>query len=91
MILLSLLELLFGIIKVLFSWLDLPDMPAEITDVVDTVIQYIVDGLPIIWCFLDKRITLICLGISLAVMNFEKVYDFLMWILAKLPIGINKN
>jgi len=77
MILLSLLELLFGIIKVLFGW--------------DTVIAYIVDGLPIIWCFLDKNITLICLGISLAVMNFEKVYDFLMWILAKLPIGINKN
>lgn len=91
MILLSLLELLFGIIKVLFGWLDLPDMPVEITSVIDNVITYVVDGLPIIWCFLDKELTLICLGISLAVMNFEKVYDFLMWILAKLPIGINKN
>lgn len=91
MIFLSLMELLFGILKVLFSWLSLPDMPVEITEVVDTVITYIIDGLPIIWCFLDKRVTTVCLGISLACMNFEKIYDFLMWILSKLPIGIHKN
>lgn len=91
MILLSLLELLFGILKVLFGWLSLPDMPAEITSVIDQVMVYIIDGLPIIWCFLDKKVTTVCLGISLACMNFEKIYDFLMWILAKLPIGISKN
>lgn len=91
MILLALLDFIFGILKVLFSWINLPDMPVEITSVIDQVLQYIIDGLPIIWCFLDKKVTTVCLGIALACMNFEKVYDFTMWIIAKLPIGINKN
>lgn len=91
MIIMALLELLFGILKVLFGWLQLPDMPIEITSVIDEVKTYIIDALPIIWCFFDKKITTICLGISLACVNFEKIYYFLMWIIAKLPIGINKN
>lgn len=91
MILQALLEFIFGILKILFGWIDLPDMPIEITEVIDSVIGYIVDGLPIIWCFLDKRVTTVCLAIALACMNFEKVYDFTMWIISKLPIGINKN
>lgn len=91
MIIMALLELIFGILKILFGWMNLPDMPVEITEVIDQVKNYIIDGLPIIWCFFDKRITTICLGVSLAAYNFEKVYYFLMWIIAKLPIGINKN
>lgn len=91
MIIMALLELIFGILKILFGWMSLPDMPVEITEVIDQVKNYIIDGLPIIWCFFDKRITTICLGVSLAAYNFEKVYYFLMWIIAKLPIGVNKN
>ena len=91
MIVTSLLNLIFSILKVLFGWLNLPDMPEEISSVIDTVIDYIIDGLPVIWCFLDKEVTTVCLAIALACMNFEKIYDFLMWLLAKLPIGIRKN
>lgn len=91
MILLALFNVLFAVLKVLFSWLSLPDFPAEITTIVDTTIGYIVDALPLIWVFFDKTTVTVCLVIALACANFDKVYDLLMWILAKLPIGINKQ
>ena len=91
MILLALLKVLFAVLKVLFSWLNLPDLPVEITSVVDTMIGYIVDALPLLWVFFDKNVVTVCLVVALACTNFDKVYDLLMWILAKLPLGIHKN
>ena len=91
MILLGLLKVFFAVLKVLFGWLNLPDMPSGITDVVDSVIGYVIDALPLVWVFFDKDLVTICLVVALACSNFDKVYDLLMWILAKLPLGINKN
>ena len=91
MILLGLLQIIFELLKILFSWLSLPDMPEQITSIIDTVIQYVIDAMPIIWVFFDKSVVTVCFIIALACMNFEKVYDFLMWILAKLPIGVNRD
>lgn len=91
MILLGLLQIIFELLKILFSWLSLPDMPEQITSIIDSVIQYVIDAMPIIWVFFDKSVVTVCFVIALACMNFEKVYDFLMWILAKLPIGVNRD
>lgn len=91
MILLALLRVIFAVLKVLFSWLNLPDMPVEITDVVDQMMGYIVDSLPLLWVFFDKTVVSVCMVVALACVNFDKIYDLLMWILAKLPIGIHKN
>lgn len=87
----ALLKVLFAVLKVLFSWLNLPDMPVEITDVVDQMMGYIVDSLPLLWVFFDKTVVSVCMVVALACVNFDKIYDLLMWILAKLPIGIHKN
>ena len=91
MILMALLEVLFTVLKALFSWLNLPDMPVKITSIVDNIMQYIIDALPLLWVFLDKEVVTTCLIVALACVNFERVYYMLMWILAKLPLGINKN
>lgn len=91
MILLGLLNVLFAVLKALFGWLSLPEMPGGISSVVDTVIGYIIDALPLLWVFFDKGVVTVCLVVALACTNFNKVYDLLMWVLAKLPIGINRN
>lgn len=85
------LNLIFTVLKFLFSWLNLPDMPEKITSIIDGVIGYIIDGLPLLWVFFDKSVVSVCLVIALACTNFDKIYDLLMWILAKFPIGIRKN
>lgn len=91
MILLALFRLLFGVLKVLFGWLSLPDLPPEVMSVLDSMMEYIIDALPVLWLFFDKKLVGVCLAIALACTNFDKLYDMLMWILAKLPIGIHKN
>lgn len=91
MILIGLLKLIFLILQALFSWLNLPEMPEGITSVVDSVIGYVTDALPLLWVFFDKDLVGICLVVAVACMEFEKVYDLLMWVLAKIPIGISKN
>lgn len=91
MILMALFKMLFAVLQVLFSWLSLPDFPLEITEVITEMLGYITDALPLLWLFFDKKVVTACLVIALACANFEKIYDLLMWILAKLPIGIKKN
>lgn len=91
MIILGLLKIIFMVLQALFSWLSLPQMPEEITTVVDGVIGYIKDALPLIWVFFDKSVVTVCLAVALVCANFDKVYDLLMWVLAKLPIGVNRN
>lgn len=91
MIIYGILSVLLELVQFLFGWLDLPDLPETITQYIDMSVQHIVDGLPILWLFFDKSVVQACLVIALACMNFDKIYDFTMWILAKLPIGIKKN
>lgn len=91
MILLALFNLIFAVLKVLFGWLSLPAMPDDISSVVAEILGYIKNGLPILWLFVDKSLTGTCLVVAVACMNFDKIYDMLMWILAKIPIGIRKN
>lgn len=91
MILLALFNLIFSVLKVLFSWLNLPDMPQEISSVVDGIVSYITDALPLLWVFFDKTVVTVCIVVAFACVNFDKVYDMLMWILAKIPLGIRKN
>lgn len=91
MIIMGLLKVVFTVLQALFSWLSLPQMPDAITSVIDGVLGYIRDALPLIWVFFDKNVVSVCLVVALACANFDKVYDLLMWVLAKLPIGVNKN
>lgn len=91
MIIMGLLNVLFSVLKALFSWLSLPQMPESISGVIDGVLGYITDALPLIWVFFDKTVVGACLVVALACANFDKIYDLLMWVLAKLPIGIKRN
>ena len=88
MIIKGILDIIFGLLKVLFGWIDIPDMPETITNVIDQVIVYIVDGLPVIWVFFDKQVVTVALVLVLALVNFDKIYYFIMWLLKKLPIGV---
>lgn len=91
MILIGLFNLLFSVIKILFSWLNLPGFPPAVESAIDTVFQMLQNAASLIWLIFDREVALACLVIALACSNFDKLYDFLMWILAKIPIGIRKN
>lgn len=88
MIIKGILDIIFGLLKILFGWINLPDMPEVITNVIDQVVGYIVEGLPVVWVFFDKQVVSVALVLVLAIVNFDKLYYFIMWLLKKLPIGV---
>lgn len=91
MILYGILTVILELLKFLFGWIALPDFPAELNTFIQQTLDMIKDALPLIWCFFDKSVVYTCLVIALACVNFDKLYDFTMWIVAKLPLGISKE
>lgn len=84
------IENILAFLRVAFSNFSIPEMPAEIVGVLDQIVGYIAQAMPLVWVFLDKKFTSVCLVLALGVMAFEKIYDFVMWVLAKLPVSVDR-
>lgn len=80
----TLLEILYFV----FSDVSIPQMPSGLLGVVETIKNIVIQGMPIVWMFLDKDITELCLSVALPLMYFEKIYEFVMWVVKKLPVSI---
>lgn len=90
MIISALLNVVKGLINVLFGWVQLPAVPEEVTSVVDTVFTYMEQGLGILWIFVPQQLVLVLLPLVIVVHNFDHLYKLGMWILRKIPmVGIN--
>lgn len=89
MIVKLLFEMVLTLLDLLFSWVNFPDMPSQITTYVDIAFNAIESGLGFVWCIVDKRLVVALLPIVLVVENFDKVYSVVMWIVKRIPfIGI---
>lgn len=87
----SLLDNLLEVLITITGDLAVPSMPAEVVAMVEQLKQYTIDSMPIVWVFLDKEFTSVCLAVALGVIAFEKLYDFIMWVLTKIPAaGISR-
>lgn len=90
MIISALLNVVKGLINVLFGWVQLPAVPEEVASVVDTVFTYMGQGLGILWIFVPQQLVLVLLPLVIVVHNFDHLYKLGMWILRKIPmVGIN--
>lgn len=88
MIIEALLNLIVGLVKLLLGWINLPDLPEPVTAALDTLFGYMGSALSLLWFFFDRNFVLACVPIVIALINFDKLYSFTMWIIRKLPIGI---
>lgn len=86
MIIFGILSVVFGLLQVLFSPISLPDFPPEITHYLYQALDAIKGALPLLWVFFDKSVVTVCIVIVLAVINFEKIYFFIIWLLKKLKM-----
>lgn len=91
MIIYGILNVIMELLKFLFGWISLPDFPSGLSVFINQALDIIKDALPLVWCFFDKTVVYTCLVIALACVNFDKLYGFTMWILAKLPLGIKRQ
>lgn len=89
------ISLLMGValllIQAIFALLDvLPNLPAFAISVIDNVFFMMQSGIGIFGLFVDIRMVKILFPIVVAIMNFDKIYWLVIWILKKIPfIDIN--
>lgn len=86
MIIEAILNLLVGVIKLAFSIIpDLPQLPSSALSVVDQVFGYISSGIGIASVFIDMNFVRVMIPLLIVVVNFDKVYDLIMFVLRKIP------
>lgn len=89
MILQAVFDLVASLLKLVFGWINLPDLPTAVMSVIDKLFECIQGGIGIMGIFLDMSMVKILLPVLLVVVNFEHVWKFTMFILRKIPfLGI---
>jgi hypothetical protein len=76
-------------LKLIFGWINLPQLPAEVETVINQLFQYMESGIGFLYLFFNMSLVKIMLPFVLVVSNFEKVYKLVMYVLRKIPfLGI---
>ena len=91
MLLEGLISLVVTLIKAILSiFPSLPECPAEgLTAINDYISMIITNAGGLIGLFVDLNTIKIVLPIVLVLIEFEHIYDFVMWLLRKIPfLGI---
>lgn len=85
MIIEALLNLVGGLVKVIFGWIDLPDLPASVTFVIDEMFKLLTGSVGLLSVFIDMSMVKLLLPVLLIVINFDEVWKFTMFIVRKIP------
>jgi hypothetical protein len=86
----SVLNLFADALKVIFQWINLPQVPPNIQAVIDQFFEYLRSGMGFVYIFFDMSLVKILLPLLIAVINFDKVYKLVMFVLRKIPfLGVD--
>ena len=85
MILESLINLLLSLIKFCFSWLNLPSFPDEFITIINDFLDLIFNNVSLLGFFIRPATLQALIPALIVVINFDKIYNFVMWIIRKIP------
>lgn len=89
MIIKGLFELIFGLLKIVFSPINLPALPESIQNYVDEFVNIMIGSFGMLLWFVDLEVLSFLIPVVLIIVNFERVWDMIMFILRKIPfLGI---
>lgn len=89
MIVEAVLNLLIGMIKTVFGWINLPQLPDEVMSIIDQLFDILSGAMGLLSIFMDINMLKILLPVLLIVINFDEAYKLTMFILRKIPfLGI---
>lgn len=89
MIIKALLELIFGLLQIVFLPINLPDLPAGVQSVLDELTAVLSGAVGLLGIFVDISVVKWLIPVVLVIVNFEKIWDLIMFILKKIPfIGV---
>lgn len=83
------MNLFASALKLIFGWISLPSLPADVETVIDQLFQYMASGMGFVFLFFNMSLVKLMLPFVLVVANFDKVYKLVMYVLRKIPfLGI---
>lgn len=85
MIIEVLLNLIKGLLNIVFGWISLPSLPTEITDSIEGFLFLIFSNLQLLGFFIPPFVIFTAVPLLIIAVNFERVYKLTMWILRKIP------
>lgn len=89
MIVESLLDFLQDAFFFIFSWLNVPPMPPEVTDGINSFFELLNSGASFIGFFLPASIVKPFFAVFAAIFAVDRGYPFIMWIVRKIPVSIS--
>ena len=90
MIVEALINLITGIIKVIaLPFSILPDTPQSLVDSMDYYLDLVFNNISFVGFFVNVNTLKAVALIAIAIWTLDKTYSLLIWIIHKLPIGIN--
>lgn len=83
------LEFIFNLVKKLlficFGWINLPEFPSALSDILDKFLDIIFGGINLLGFFIGSTFIKIAIPVLIIVINFDKLYKLTMFILRKIP------
>lgn len=64
----------------------LPEFPAELVATINSYLSLVFDNVYLISFFVRLSTLKVVIPILILILNFERVYRFIMWILRKIPV-----
>lgn len=89
MIVEKIIDLVIGMILGLFSWIDLPDLPAELSTSIQGYLDLLDAGAAFIGFFLPLKVIGPFFVIYFIIFGIDHLYPVIMWIVRKIPLSIN--
>ena len=87
MIIIALLNAFFGDCNAIIKALNIPNIPDSVVNVIKQVTDYIYSGRCLINYFIDGNLINVSVVIFTSVLTFFFIFDFVMWILKKIPFA----
>ena len=85
MIIEGLLNLFVGLLEVVFSWVNVPELPASVTAVIDEFFDILAGSVGLLSIFIDFNMVRLLLPVLVIVINFDEAWKLTMFILRKIP------
>ncbi len=86
MIFKTIIDALVAVIKAALSFINLPQVPNEIKSGFEWLFSQLQNAVLLIDFFVPWRLIQVLIPLLLLVINLDKVYNFIMWILRKIPM-----
>lgn len=87
MILELILNLISGVLKPVFSFINLPAFPENLANSINTELDLIFSNASFVGFFVRPSTLSLVAGVSITLITFSRLYKVIYWIWQKLPIS----